>query len=552
MAPSRRLSTLLLLHNGAFHKRSYTSVVLSNVLPDVSASAACVRTHSLIKGLVGDLNSTKTTAKTPDTFATNAESTHGHNNQVIYATSVPFDKANTKDAVYPGDHPTHHRVRMVHLPLNRSDAFDEFCHGQFSTTTTNGRPDLVLFDRFFMEESHSFRFHQRFPEAALVLDLQDLHSLRWGRQEVVRQWDHHRQRGGGVDDPLACLPAVLGYRPTLDEVEPCKNNKGGITKHHHDQLLRELASIHRSDLTLVCSPFELDLLQNEYQIPSEKLCLASFFVDPVDQPVTVAPTAKSTKWSSAEQEEIPFVFCGGFRHAPNVDAVDLLLHHVWPRIRSQLPSATLHIHGAFCPPTLKAQHHQPDQTGVHMHGYTAVLSDVFGENKQCGERPAILLAPLRFGAGIKGKIIDAWTFGLPVVTTPIGSEGMTSAALNDDNDDKMVCFGGRIASTVDDFVHEALDLATNWDSYRQAQVQGYKALESQFRTDRHWNHVRERLLEVLPTTVENISPQLQSRRRRDFTQAMLWHQSARSTEFFSKWIECKEAKLRTGEKGMTT
>jgi glycosyltransferase involved in cell wall biosynthesis len=97
-----------------------------------------------------------------------------------------------------------------------------------------------------------------------------------------------------------------------------------------------------------------------------------------------------------------------------------LIRHVWPKIRQQLPTATLHIHGAYCTSELHqaAHNNQNKNNGISVHGFTPKLQDIFRHG-------SILLAPLRFGAGIKGKIVDAWTFGMPVVTTPIGSEGTT-------------------------------------------------------------------------------------------------------------------------------
>ena len=64
-------------------------------------------------------------------------------------------------------------------------------------------------------------------------------------------------------------------------------------------------------------------------------------------------------------------------------------------------------------------------TKIYVHGYEPDLNKIFGDDNNEEEEKRILFAPLRYGAGIKGKIVDAWTYNMPVVTIPIGSEGMT-------------------------------------------------------------------------------------------------------------------------------
>jgi O-antigen biosynthesis protein len=558
---------------------------------------------------------------------------------VIYVTSVPFKKES--DSIYPDPNKSiSDNVHMVHLPLNRSDSFEDFCNQYFShqkhdlsgqvhhksSKHTKGQheednnnkddddkeiqsiihdqyrndnniervsisidqPDLVVFDRFYTEEAHSFRFHQRYPQTPLVLDMQDFHSLRIGRQNIVRQWDkiypslEYQQTNEAAAcfstvDPLGCLPSVMEYHPSVI----VENQQPKQQQQTTQMLLRELASIQRSDLTLVCSPYEMDLLQNEYQIPNDKLCLASFFVPPESfQKQALFKPAASSSPSVAEETTdtikantttsslsndvdgpIRFIFCGGFLHPPNADAVSILLQFIWPRIKSQLSpqdDATLHIYGAFCPSSLKVRYHHQETTNpthVYMHGYDPNLQHVFhgGDNRNNNDKKlqqsdgshiksssfalppsakTILLAPLRFGAGIKGKIVDAWTFGVPVVTTPIGCEGM-----KEEGTDR---FAGRVASTMDDFVHEAINVATSKTIYATTQQEGYVALDTLFQSDRNWRHVHQRLMQLLPQDFEVTSSALQARRQSDYARAMLWHHSARSTEFMSRWIECKE------------
>jgi hypothetical protein len=518
-ASSKRLSLLYSPHFQNNFWRTYASVVLSNVYPDVSASAACVRTNSIVHGLAGLSVDGKSQG---DDGTVDGSRPLANANRVFYATSVDLAK---KEVQNPFDH-RHLRppegntwpdIKMIHLPPNRSDLMERY----FGIgTNANGKAtrrnraknsiDLVVFDRFFVEEAHSFRFRHAFPDTALVLDMQDMHSLRWGRQAIAESWDKEARKQAQHSDPLGCLPRVLNYLPNVED----------------ERFLRELASIHRSDLTLVCSPRELHWLNTVYNVPGEKLCLASFFVDENSYENKPLPRSPS------DAQPPRFVFCGGFKHAPNADAANLLIEHVWPRLKTELPKSTLHIYGAFCPDHLLAHNRKSSSTGIHVHGYEPDLASIFGRDG------GILLAPLRFGAGIKGKIVDAWVFGMPVVTTPIGSEGMTISR-NDDvsGGDGGVVFGGSIASTLEVFCQEAVDLARDQGVYRQAQISGF-LLRELFSASANWKQVQTRLLDVLDGDT------LAHKRKRDPTRAMLWHQSLRSTEYFSRWVEMKETAAR--------
>lgn len=139
----------------------------------------------------------------------------------------------------------------------------------------------------------------------------------------------------------------------------------------------------------------------------------------------------------------------------------------------------------------------------------------------------VLLAPLRFGAGIKGKIVDAWRCGCPVVSTPIGAEGMMDTGTEyTDN------WGGSVVSATDDFVDAAISLYTTNTSWSKAQTTAISLVNKLFN--------KESNFKLIHPAVENAMISLNERRADDITGAMLWHQSNRSTEYFSKWIELKE------------
>jgi glycosyltransferase involved in cell wall biosynthesis len=109
------------------------------------------------------------------------------------------------------------------------------------------------------------------------------------------------------------------------------------------------------------------------------------------------------------------VFVGGFRHPPNVDAMHWFIGEVFARIRAQLPEVRFHCIGADVPPALHAL--AATQPGVVIHGFVPVVIPYMDEVR-------IAVAPLRFGAGVKGKVNLSMAHGQPVVATTCGVEGM--------------------------------------------------------------------------------------------------------------------------------
>jgi glycosyltransferase involved in cell wall biosynthesis len=113
------------------------------------------------------------------------------------------------------------------------------------------------------------------------------------------------------------------------------------------------------------------------------------------------------------------LFVGGFAHAPNIDAVHFLCREIWPLVRAKMPDAELSVVGAD-PPEEIAVYHAPSQ-GVAVLGHVEDLTDLHRSVR-------VSVAPLRFGAGLKGKVVASLAVGLPCVVTSIGSEGMPPGA----------------------------------------------------------------------------------------------------------------------------
>ena len=107
------------------------------------------------------------------------------------------------------------------------------------------------------------------------------------------------------------------------------------------------------------------------------------------------------------------LFVGGFRHEPNVDAILYFYGEVFPRIRLAIPDCTFTIVGSDPPEEIL----ELQSESIHVTGFVPRLDPFFRSSY-------ISVAPLRFGAGMKGKVGEAMAEGLPVVTTSIGAQGM--------------------------------------------------------------------------------------------------------------------------------
>jgi len=327
------------------------------------------------------------------------------------------------------------------------------------------QPDVVMFDRFMMEEQFGWRVEKVCPNAFKLLDTEDLQFLRNARHEAVKK-----------------------------ETE--------LTKAHlySDLAKREIAAILRCDLSLIISSYEMKLLQSEFNIDQKLLHHLPFMVD-----LNALP--ESTK---SFEERKHFMTIGNFRHAPNWDAV-LQLQKIWPKIRKQLPDTELHIYGSYPPPKATALHNP--KTGFHIKGWAKDAQEVMEQARVC-------VAPLRFGAGIKGKLLDAMKLQTPNVTSEIGSEGMLPQG--------ELQWPGAVADDIDEFVEAAVALYKDEEKWLKAQSQCHSILEAHYEQ----NQLGDTLIERL-TALES---ELESHRLDNFFGSMLKHHSMASTKYMSQWI----------------
>lgn len=339
----------------------------------------------------------------------------------------------------------------------------------FDSFIKNLNPQVVLFDRFMTEEQLGWRVENQCPDALRVLDTEDLHCLRAARYEAWKEGRSFRK-----------------------------------TDLHSDIAKREIAAIWRCDLSLIISEFEINLLKTFYKVDAEMLMYLPFMLSKIDEQILkTRPDFNSRK---------NFLSIGNFLHEPNWNAVLFLKEEIWPLIRKQLPETELHIYGAY--PSQKAmQLHNPKE-GFLVNGRAESAKEVVGNAR-------ILLAPLRFGAGLKGKLIEAMQCGTPSVTTDIGAESINGE----------FPWPGAVSNDPVHFAQSAVHLYNDQRSWNKAQVKGVDIINNRF----SGKETGEKLMKKISELLEN----LKTHRQNNFTGAMLQHHSLASTKYMSKWIELK-------------
>jgi GT2 family glycosyltransferase/SAM-dependent methyltransferase/glycosyltransferase involved in cell wall biosynthesis len=224
-----------------------------------------------------------------------------------------------------------------------------------------GRYDLVLLWRPTVVDKHLPSVRRHCPQAKVLFHTVDLHYLRMEREAHLLQDDQRLQAAGRMK-------------------------------------ALELHAVHSVDCAIVHSTHELEVLATE---------------GPVDN-VVVFPLIVDVPGSQVPFEARSGVaFVGGFQHVPNIDAVEYFVREVMPLIRGMLPGLRFHIIGS-----------NATQQVLDLAGEDVVVEGFVPRLQPLLDRMRLSVAPLRYGAGIKGKVGNSMAMGLPVVASTVAVEGM--------------------------------------------------------------------------------------------------------------------------------
>ncbi|CAM1343830.1 glycosyltransferase [Tenacibaculum amylolyticum] len=353
--------------------------------------------------------------------------------------------------------------------LNINEVAIELNNISFDSFVKELEPTVVLFDRFMMEEQFGWRVAENCPNAIRILDTEDLHFLRKVRHQQLKKGEE------------------LTKEALLES----------------NEAKREIAAMLRCDLSLIISSYEIQLLKEVFKIDESLLYHLPFLLNKIN-------VQKINSWPSFEERE-HFTFIGNFFHKPNVDAV-VQLKKIWKLIRKKLSKVEVHIYGAYATQQITELHNEKE--GFIIKGFAEDALEVVRKAK-------VVIAPLRFGAGIKGKLTEAMICGTPSVTSSIGAEGMHNE----------LPWSGYIEDDLDKFADSAINLYTNKKAWTFAQKNGIQIINTLYDKD----ILIPKFLNRLNELQENI----RTHRNNNFYGSILQHQTLQSTKYMSKWIEEK-------------
>ncbi len=270
--------------------------------------------------------------------------------------------------------------------------------------------DAIMLSRHYVARHYVDLAREHAPQARVLFDTVDLHYLR-------------EQRAAKVEQSEALAKQAEATRDA------------------------ELDLIRRCDVTIVVSPVELDLLSRE--APGRRVEVLSNIHEVHGR--RAGFDARKDLW-----------FVGGFQHQPNVDAVQWFVAQIWPRVLAALPEVQFHIVGSKCPPEVAAL----AGNGVVVHGFVEHIEPFLD-----GIRVAV--APLRYGAGVKGKVNQSMAYGQPVVATPIAVEGMEIVAGSE----------ALVAAEPAEFAEEVVRLYQDPELWLRLSDAGLANIESHFSFD---------------------------------------------------------------------
>jgi glycosyltransferase involved in cell wall biosynthesis len=317
-----------------------------------------------------------------------------------------------------------------------------------------------------IEEQYGWRVQQECPDALRILDTEDLHFLRQARQQSAKKQE-----------------ALNLFSDTAK---------------------REIAAILRCDLSLIISETEMKLLEEQFKIDASLLYYLPF----LEQEITAATIQNWIPFA----DRADFVFIGNFMHEPNRHTVQTLKTKVWPVLRKKLPEAKLNIYGAY--PSQKVLQLENKAEKFFVKGRALNAQETIAQHR-------ILLAPIQFGAGVKGKFIDAMQVGTPSVTTTVGAEAMKGN----------LPWNGIIEDDLPAFAEQAALFYRSETEWREAQKHGVQIINERYASTAFADEFMQKIIELLLN--------LPKHRQANFIGQILNHHTVQSTKYMSLWIEEK-------------
>ena len=252
------------------------------------------------------------------------------------------------------------------------------------------------------------------------------------------------------------------------------HRKYQMTKDVNDLLLsektknRELTIYSKADITLTVTEEDGRIIKDDNQ----------------NITVRILPNVHQLVYPTGPINSNEIIFVGGFNHEPNIDAVLYFSLDILPRIRRVIPDVKLTIVGSNPP----VQINNLSNDFIKVTGYVPSTTPYL-------QKSYISVAPIRYGAGMKGKIGEAMSHGLPVVTTSIGAEGM--GLTNREN--------VMIADSPEDFSDAVLDLMNDNNLYEKIKDNAMEHIENNFTPEKIGNQIQNILVELKGMPVKKLS-----------------------------------------------
>jgi glycosyltransferase involved in cell wall biosynthesis len=269
---------------------------------------------------------------------------------------------------------------------------------------------LVILSRAAVADSYTDLVRSACPGAKIIYDTVDLHFVREARQATVQN--------------SRLLAACAQARKK-----------------------QELALAQRADYTLVVSDYEKAVLLED--LPTLKVSVVSNIHD-----------VKHKEKGFAQRSGLLFV--GNFNHPPNIDAVLYFVREILPGLRQAIPDLGIKLIGSNMGNKLE----ECRVPGVELIGYVPDLTPHL-------ERARVSVAPLRYGAGVKGKINMSMSYGLPVVATEVAAEGLHVVDGLDISS----------ASNATQFIQKTIALYTDADLWERISIGGQENIRRHFSSD---------------------------------------------------------------------